>query len=107
MGADVGGAFAQAGGLFDVFDALQFAFEAGEGVEGAGVVIAALFEKLFAEVEGHSAYASGGVGGERGEEHAGTIFESGAGALDCAGGGLLGLQHKVYVADEFVDALGA
>src|SRR5579871_4372551 len=67
VGADVGGAFAEARGLFDVFDALKFAFETGEGVEGSGVVVAALFEELFAEVEGHAAYATSGVGGEGGE----------------------------------------
>ena len=43
VGADVGGAVAQAGGLFDVLEAFEFAFKTGEGVEDAGVVVAALF----------------------------------------------------------------
>ena len=35
VGADVGGAFAQAGGLFDVLEVVEFAFEASECVEDA------------------------------------------------------------------------
>ena len=67
VGADVGGALAQAGGLFDVFDALELAFEAGEGVEDAGVGVAALFEEFFAVVEGHAAGACGSAGVFAGE----------------------------------------
>ena len=37
VGADVGGAFAEAGGFFDVLEVFEFAFEAGERVEDAGV----------------------------------------------------------------------
>ena len=42
VGADVGGAAAEAGRFFDVLETLEFAFETGEGVEDAGVVVAAL-----------------------------------------------------------------
>ena len=45
VGADVGGALAEAGGLFDVLDAFEFAFEAGEGVEDGGVGVAAFFQE--------------------------------------------------------------
>ncbi len=85
MGADVGGAFAQAGGLFDVLQVIEFAFETGERVEDTGVVVAALFEEGLAVVEGHAAGASGQscrLRWEDGEEHAGAVFEDGAGALD-------------------------
>ncbi len=40
VGADVGGALAEAGGLVDVLDVFELAFEAGEGVEGGGVGVA-------------------------------------------------------------------
>ena len=46
--ADVGGALAQAGGLFDFAQAFEFAFEAWEGVEGAEVGVAARFEEVCA-----------------------------------------------------------
>ena len=85
MGADVGGAFAQAGDFFDILEPLEFAFEPGERVEGAGVGVAALFEEGFAVVEGHAARAAGqalGPHGQRGEEDARAVAEGGAGALD-------------------------
>ena len=46
VGADVGGALAEAGGLVDVLDAFELAFEAGEGVEDGGVGVAAFFEEV-------------------------------------------------------------
>jgi hypothetical protein len=52
VGGDVGGAFAQAGGLVDILEAVEFAFEAGEGVERAGVGVAAFFEELGAGEKG-------------------------------------------------------
>src|SRR5207302_6836827 len=84
VGADVGGAFAQAGGLFDVLEVVEFPFETGERVEDAGVVVAALFEEGFAIVEGHAAGACGEScrlrWGDR-EEHAGATLGGGTGAL--------------------------
>ncbi len=63
VGGDVGGALAQAGGFVYIFEAFELAFEAGEGVEGAGVGVAAFFEELGAGEEGHT--AEGWVGVER------------------------------------------
>ncbi len=110
MGANVGDAFAQAGGLFDVLEIFEFAFEAGEGVEDGGVGVAGLFEEGFAVEEGHAASTVGhavGVGGEDGEEEAGAVFEGGAGAFDGAAAGLFGFEEDLGVADQLVDALGA
>ena len=85
MGADVCGAFSQAGRLFHVLQVVEFAFEAGERVEDAGVVVAALFEEGFAVVEGHAACSAGQpcrLRGQDREEHARAVFEGGAGAFD-------------------------
>ena len=71
------------------------------------VVVAALFEEGLAVVEGHAACSAGSPeppSGD-GEEHAGALFEGGAGAFDGGGAGFLCLQHQVDVADELVDAL--
>jgi len=46
-------------GLFDVLQMVEFALEAGECVEDAGVVVAAFFEEGFAVVEGHPAGTPG------------------------------------------------
>ena len=57
VGRDVGGALAQAGGFVHILQALQFAFETSEGVERAGVGVAALFQEIGALFEGHAAEA--------------------------------------------------
>ena len=46
MRADVGGALAQAGGLFDFAEAIEFALEASERVDGAEVGVAVSFEEV-------------------------------------------------------------
>jgi hypothetical protein len=110
VGGDVGGAFAQAGDLVDVLEAVEFAFEAGEGVEGCGVGVAALFEEVGAGVEGHAAEAGRGAGG---------IVVRGARRRRCGRvrggwrrrsrwrcGGVFGAEHGLGVAGEFVEALG-
>ena len=106
---DVGGAFAEAGGLVDVLEVFELAFEAGEGVECSGVGVAGLLEEGLALVEGHASgggRAEGAFAGEGSEEEAGTLLERGAGVGDGAGEGVLGLEHGLDVAGELVDALG-
>src|ERR1035441_5865607 len=53
VGRNVGGTLAQARGLVDAFQALQFALEARERVQRSGVRVAAFFQKLGALVDGH------------------------------------------------------
>jgi hypothetical protein len=115
VGADVGGALAKAGGLFDIFELVEFAFETSEGVEDSGVVVAGLFEEGFAVVEGHAAGATDSLpyggsrdfGGEDGEEHAGAVFEGGAGAFDGGGAGFFCFEEEFDIAGELVEALRA
>ena len=54
MRADVGGPLAQAGGLFDVADAVELAFEARECVDGAEVGVAVGFKEVGAVGEFHA-----------------------------------------------------
>ena len=48
-----------------------------------------------------------GIRGQRGEEHARTVLQSGACALDRGGGGLFRLEHDLDVANELIDSLRA
>ena len=109
MGADVGGAFAEAGGFFDVFEAVELAFEAGEGVEDGEVEVAGVFEEVGAIEEGHAAGLGGEVrvvGGEGGEEEAAAFAEGGEGGLEGGGGDLPGAEEGFGVAGEVVEAGG-
>ena len=105
--ADVGGALAEAGGFFDFPEALEFAFEAREGVEGAEVGVAALFEELgavgeFACGRGRTALRRDG---QRAEEEPRAVAEGGGGAFDGGGAGAFGAEHGLDVAGEFVEAV--
>ena len=97
------------GDLFDVLDALELAFEAGERVERAGVGVAALFEELFAVCRracGRCRRSS--LAGQRGEEACARVRAGLRVALSMAAVlALLGAQHGLDVAGELVEALRA
>jgi hypothetical protein len=126
MGGDVGGALAQAWGLVDVLQAVELALEEAEGVERAGIGVAATFQELGAVVEGHAAKAGVGAGvgrrvecgdgvrggprcveGQRGEEEACALAQGCGGTLDGGGGGMPCAQHGLHIAGQLIEALGA
>jgi len=95
--ADVGGALAEAGGFVYFAEALEFAFEALEGVEGAEVGVAAGFEEVGAVDELEPSEVAG-ADGERGEEELGALADGGCRAFDRAGGDALGAEEGLGVA---------
>ena len=78
----VAGALGETLGFVNVLDEVELAFKTLEGVEGAEVGVAVGLEEGFAfgVVEGHAADGLG-FHGQRGEEEAGAIPESGAGTF--------------------------
>ena len=100
--ANVGGALAEAGGFFDFAEAFKLPFEALEGVGGPDVGVAAGFEEVGALCEFEAAKMRGAYG-QRAEEEAGTLAESGGGALDGGGAGVFGAEHGLGVAGELVE----
>ena len=103
MVADVGGAFAEAGGFFDFAQLFELCFEAHEGVGGADVGVAASFEEVGAVGELEAAEV-GWACGERAEEELGAFLNRRGGGFDGEGGDLLGAEHGFGVAGELVEA---
>ncbi len=105
MGADVGGTLAQAGGFFDVADAVELAFEPNKCVDGAEVGVAVGLEEVGAVRELHAAWLGGVRFWQRAEEEARALADGGGGAFDGGAAGAFGAEHRFGVAGELVEAV--
>src|ERR1700733_3533199 len=100
VGANVGGTFAKARGLFHILEEIEFALETGESILGRDVGVTTLFQKGFAVEKGHATAAveiSTRVSRKDREEHARTVFEGGTSAFDSTAAGLLCFKEDFYI----------